>query len=118
MLLQIPVEPIRRGYSHTIALVYPQSFWDAEAMATGRLTAHFRATVGGALLFAADSEAGTIARDAGDRRLDVTLPAEATAAFAGGRIVFDFVRTPEGGAPRVLPGLYSWPVKQAVTRNG
>ena len=118
MLLQIPVEPIRPGYDHTIALVFPEHFWDGEAMGTGRLTAHFRATVGGALLFAADSEDGGIARSIEDRRLDVTLPAGATAGFVTGRVVFDFVRTPEGGAARVLPGLYSWPVKQAVTRNG
>jgi hypothetical protein len=118
MMLQIPVEPIRPGHSHTIALVYPQPFWDAEAMATGRITAHFRATIDGPLLFSADSEAGQIVRSPADRRIEVTLPAATTAAFDSARVVFDFVRTPDDAAARVLPGLYSWPVRKAVTRNG
>ena len=116
MLLEIPVEPIRPGYPYLVSILYPLDFWEAEQLSDGRLVAHFRATVGGALLFAADSDADGIDRDVVERRIDISLPAAATATFAASRVVFDFVRIAAGDG-RVVPGLYDFPVRQAVTRN-
>ncbi|APH71459.1 hypothetical protein [Aquibium oceanicum] len=117
MLLEIPVEPIRPGYPYLVSLLFPLDFWEVEALATGRMVAHFRLTVGGTLLHTADSDEGAIARDAAERRLDIALPAEATKAFTEARVVFDFARIDPGGGQRAVPGLYDFPVKQAVTRD-
>lgn len=116
MLLEIQVEPIRPGYPYKVSILYPLDFWEAEQLAEGRMVAHFRATLGGELVFSADSDTGAIARDAAERRIDISIPAAATQAFPPSRVVFDFARMTDGGS-RAVPGLYSFPVRQAVTRN-
>lgn len=118
MRLSIEVDPIRPGYSYDLTLVLPETLWEAEQLATGRLVAHFRDHVPGPLVWQADSEAGTIARDADAREIAITIPAEATAGFTRAVIVFDIARfDDEADDARVVPGTYQWPVRKAVTRD-
>lgn len=118
MRLSIPVEPIRPGYPYVLTLVLPETFWEAEQLATGRLVAHFRDTVPGALVWQADSGDGSVARDAEACEIVITIPAAATAAFSRAVIVFDLARFgDDADDARVVPGTYQWPVRKAVTRD-
>lgn len=119
MQIRFPnVEPIRPGYEGPpIRIRYSAEFYAAESLGSGRLVAQFRASLAGDVLFTADSQDGTIARE-GDDTIVVTIPAASSGVFADlATAIFDFVRIGADGVRRVVPGRWSWPVKLPVTRD-
>ena len=109
------VEAIRPGYPLELRLTYPEAFFDAESMGTGRLVAHVRRSVPAELSFMLDSDAGTIQRE--HNALVINMTPQDTARLSGGIAVFDFVRIAEDGSRRAIPGRWIWPVRATVTRD-
>ncbi|MGY6709704.1 MAG: hypothetical protein ACXIVF_15400 [Rhizobiaceae bacterium] len=109
------IESIRPGFPLELRLTYPEAFFEAELMGTGRLIAHVRRAVPAELSFALDSNAGTIQREL--NTLVLHMPADDTARLSGGIAVFDFVRVAEDGTRRAIPGRWVWPVHATVTRD-
>ncbi|MER9961631.1 hypothetical protein NKJ72_11800 [Mesorhizobium sp. M0045] len=107
------VEPIKVGFSITILVGFGQALWDAEQMETGRIRAGF--AQGGTTFWTADTLDGTIIRP-GSRKLEIALPASATALMAPKPVTFDFVRG-QGADARAIPGKFHWPVDIQVTAN-
>lgn len=105
------VEAIKIGFAITIEVAFGQAFWDAEQMDTGRMRAGF--SQDGAALWTADTADGSLARP-GNRKLEIALPASASALMLPKHVTFDFVRG-EGDAARALPGKFHWPVETQVT---
>lgn len=119
--MQFPVEPIAPGYDAVLSIAYPKTVADALSLSAGALVAQFRASIddAGAALFEASTTGGSIEVSAGETETLVTvrLPAAATASFTPDTdVLFDFVRI-DGAARDVIPGLWRWPVRKAVTRN-
>ena len=118
--MQFPVEPIAPGYDATLAIAYPNAFADAVSLTSGVLVAQFRASLDAdAVLFEARSDAGSIvvAQGAEETSVTVTIPAASTTGMAPDTdVVFDFVRI-DGAVKDVIPGLWRWPVRKAVTRD-
>ena len=118
--MQIAVEPIQPGYEARLRINYPNEYADPADLENAALVAQFRATVDAdAVLFEARSDAGaiTIARGAEMTTVTLVIPAESTAEMAPDTdVVFDLVRM-EGPEPDVIPGIWHWPVRKAVTRN-
>ncbi|TIS37500.1 hypothetical protein [Mesorhizobium sp.] len=107
------VEAIKIGFGITIEVGFGQALWDAEQMETGRMRAGFHQD--GVTLWTADTEDGSITRP-GNRKIEISLPASASALMLPKHVTFDFVRG-EGPDARAIPGRFHWPVETQVTEN-
>lgn len=110
------IEAIRPGYPFEVRLSYPEAFYEAEEIATGRIVAHVRQAVPSPLAFALDSEDGSIRLDE-PNTIVLAISGENSATLGGGICVWDFVRIAEDGAQRAIPGRWTWPVSMTVTRG-
>jgi len=109
------VRPIRPGFDATIRIGYSTEFFTSENLSTGRLVAQFRQKVKGDVLFEADTEDGTIARE-GESTIVISIPAADTTDFEEWDVYFDLVRESDGNKEAV-PGRWKWPVRSTVTRD-
>lgn len=120
--MEFPVEPIWPGYDARLRIAYTNAFADSVSLGEGFLVAQFRASLDSETpLFTARTDEATIIVARGSERTELTidLPASATADMAPDTsVLFDFLRIDTGAGVRdVIPGLWRWPVRKAVTRN-